>query len=233
MFPAATYRHSSPCVGGARRMAGSRHAALVAFVDELAEVRRRCGSPSLNRLVAHSAGLPFPLARSTISDKLNAKSLPDWDFVASFLAACRLHARRTGVRLPPGAVDLDEWEARHLRLLSELDGARRDQRLATAAALARDATNAGAPPVPRQLPAAVRAFVGRAAQLRALVALGTEAAERSEAVVIAAIHGPAGIGTSTLALHAAHLLADRFPDGQLHADLGGAGTHADAVRDLL
>jgi len=153
-------------------MVGSRHAALVAFVDELAEVRRLCGSPSLNTLVAHSARLPCPLARSTISDKLNAKSLPDWDFVASFLTACRTHADRAGRPLPPGTIDLDEWESRHLRLLSDLDVARREQRLATAAQVASRARDAR--PVPRQLPPGVRTFVGRAAQVRALVAVATE-----------------------------------------------------------
>lgn len=66
--------------------------ALAGFVDELRRLRQLCGAPSLNTLVAVSASLRQPLARSTLSDKLNAKSLPEWPFVVSFVNACVAHA---------------------------------------------------------------------------------------------------------------------------------------------
>jgi DNA-binding SARP family transcriptional activator/tetratricopeptide (TPR) repeat protein len=97
-----------------------------------------------------------------------------------------------------------------------------------------------APPVlPRQLPAAVRHFAGRQAQLAALTALLDEAADTVGTVVISAIGGTAGIGKTALAVHWAHQVADRFPDGQLYVNLRGfdpSGTPvspADAVRGFL
>jgi predicted ATPase len=40
-------------------------------------------------------------------------------------------------------------------------------------------------------------------------------------VVVAALAGTAGIGKSALAIHAAHRLAGRFPDGQLYVNPAG------------
>ena len=216
---------------GPHPVAESSRAALVAFVEELNRLRRLCGSPSLNDLVAHAADLPHPLARSTISDKLNARSLPDWDFVASFVTACRMHADEMGVRPPPDTVELARWDDRYLRLLRDLDHARPDE--PPVGAGGREA------PVPRQLPAAVRHFIGRADQLRALAALAEEVTRGGTTVIISAIHGTAGVGKTALAVQAAHQVAGRFPDGQLYVNLRGfdPGGHVmtvtDAVRGFL
>ncbi|ARF72631.1 AfsR family transcriptional regulator [Kitasatospora albolonga] len=61
------------------------------------------------------------------------------------------------------------------------------------------------------LPAAPRDFTGRREELRDLLAVLGSADER---VVI--VSGPAGSGKSALALRAAHLLGDGFPDGRFH-----------------
>jgi DNA-binding SARP family transcriptional activator/tetratricopeptide (TPR) repeat protein len=86
------------------------------------------------------------------------------------------------------------------------------------AAPMRPAPHPGASPVPRQLPADIRSFTGREAELIRLLTL---AAGRPQALLVHAIDGMAGIGKTALAVHAAHRLADRFVDGQLFVDLHG------------
>jgi DNA-binding SARP family transcriptional activator/predicted negative regulator of RcsB-dependent stress response len=70
---------------------------------------------------------------------------------------------------------------------------------------------------PRQLPARLASFSGRADPLRRLDALLSGQA----ATPVATITGPAGIGKTTLAVHWAHGAADHFPDGQLYLNLHG------------
>ncbi|HEY1486764.1 MAG TPA: BTAD domain-containing putative transcriptional regulator [Micromonosporaceae bacterium] len=75
-------------------------------------------------------------------------------------------------------------------------------------------------PVPRQLPATVRHFTGRAAQCAEL-ATYLDPANLATTGGIVAIDGMAGVGKTALAVHWAHRVADRFPDGQLFLDLRG------------
>jgi DNA-binding SARP family transcriptional activator/tetratricopeptide (TPR) repeat protein/DNA-binding XRE family transcriptional regulator len=77
------------------------------------------------------------------------------------------------------------------------------------------------PHVPRQLPAAVRGFVGREAEMTTLASLLDRAAPADGAVLISAIGGTAGVGKTALAVHWAHQVADRFPGGQLYVNLRG------------
>jgi DNA-binding SARP family transcriptional activator len=80
-----------------------------------------------------------------------------------------------------------------------------------------------AAPVSRQLPASVRSFVGRQAEVGRLDGLVRQAAKTAAGgtVVISAIDGMAGVGKTALAVHAAHRLASEFPDGQLFIDMHG------------
>jgi DNA-binding SARP family transcriptional activator/tetratricopeptide (TPR) repeat protein len=75
------------------------------------------------------------------------------------------------------------------------------------------------PTVPAQLPADVSGFAGRAAELAALDALLP--GDAPTAVVISAVSGTAGVGKTALAVHWAHRVRDRFPDGQLYVNLQG------------
>lgn len=72
--------------------------------------------------------------------------------------------------------------------------------------------------VRNDLPGDIADFAGRRTELARLLAadepLGT-------AMVIEALDGMAGVGKTTLAVHAAHRLAARYPDAQLFIDLHG------------
>ncbi|MEU8150575.1 BTAD domain-containing putative transcriptional regulator [Nonomuraea sp. NPDC048901] len=63
------------------------------------------------------------------------------------------------------------------------------------------------------LPYDIADFAGRSVQVEELCE------PAGQAVTISAIDGMAGIGKTALAVHAAHRLAERYPDGQLFIDL--------------
>lgn len=110
----------------------------------------------------------------------------------------------------------------------------RGDEAATATAEAAIAKRAGrsarpAVAVPRQLPRTVD-LVGRddlAAEASWLLRH-----KAGPAVPVVVISGPGGIGKTALALRAAHEAADRYPDGQLFAELRGAGGGADTTEVL-
>lgn len=99
-------------------------------------------------------------------------------------------------------------------------------------------TQAGpGPPLPRvaQLPADIPDFTGRSDQLRRLYDLLSwpRQPDSPGAVVVAAVIGAGGLGKTTLAVHAAHLLRTHYPDGQLYANLQGAAPNPAAPSDVL
>lgn len=92
--------------------------------------------------------------------------------------------------------------------------------------------------VPRLLPPGVRGFTGRAELLDQLYAMTIGDAGDEDRVSIVAITGLAGAGKSTLAIHWARRISDRFADGQLYLDLRGYSAQAplnagEAARELL
>ncbi|MFF7725188.1 BTAD domain-containing putative transcriptional regulator [Streptomyces sp. NPDC008001] len=74
---------------------------------------------------------------------------------------------------------------------------------------------------PAQLPADIAHFTGRTARVAEIRALLTPGPGHGPAVP--AVTGTGGVGKTTLAVHAAHSVRHDFPDGQLYADLRGAG----------
>jgi tetratricopeptide (TPR) repeat protein len=102
------------------------------------------------------------------------------------------------------------------------------------------ATRASSPayPVPAQLPPAIMAFAGRKQEVATLDDILDHTPESAGPVVVS-ICGTAGVGKTALAIHWAHHVKLRFPDGQLYVDLRGfdpGGTAMDpagAVRGFL
>jgi DNA-binding SARP family transcriptional activator len=89
---------------------------------------------------------------------------------------------------------------------------------------------------PSQLPPDVADFVGRTGELAAILGAlrrGSDGGYPPVAVIV----GEPGIGKSALAVHAAHAVRDRYPDGQIYLDLSGGDAGAidpfDAVGQVL
>ncbi|MGW2888399.1 AfsR/SARP family transcriptional regulator [Streptomyces griseoruber] len=74
---------------------------------------------------------------------------------------------------------------------------------------------------PAQLPMEAAGFTGRDEELARLDKILVAAPERPAAVVVSAVSGTAGVGKTALAVHWAHRVRDRFPDGQLYVNLRG------------
>ncbi|MEU4195516.1 BTAD domain-containing putative transcriptional regulator [Kribbella sp. NPDC026611] len=78
------------------------------------------------------------------------------------------------------------------------------------------AERAGSMPVPRQLPPDIAAFAGREDELTQL-----DRFRRETAGGVAIVAGMAGVGKTSLVVHWARRVADRFPDGQIWVNLRG------------
>ncbi|KOU37827.1 hypothetical protein ADK54_30920 [Streptomyces sp. WM6378] len=179
------------------------------YIRELRALKVRAGQPSLQELQRRSG-----VARSTLSDALSPRrrELPRLEVCLALVRAC-------------GVMPEEEtrWRARWQHIAQARDAVRS---VPSATAPGRTIQAAD---VPRQLPSGIRHFTGRMRELKLLDELLADRQTRCGAVVISAIAGTAGVGKTSLALHFAHRVAHRFPDGQLFANLRGFDPAADPV----
>ena len=165
--------------------------------------------------------------------------------LAAFDKARRLFSTELGIEPGPGMRDLQ------LRILNadpdlmDLPATEPPPAPAAPAAQAHAATSGHDPKAfhvpPAQLPRDLVTFAGRREDLDYVLAglHGDHDEQQPGAASVTVIAGMPGVGKTTLAVHAAHLIADRFPDGQLYVDLRGFDRSGmvlspeEAIRQLL
>jgi tetratricopeptide (TPR) repeat protein len=190
------------------------------FARRLRLLRVWAGNPSFERL-SRLSGVP----RSTLADALSGRRArpPRLDVLRRFVRACGL-----------GDEGVAGWEAAW-RVLGAA-GSARGTSADGAAGAAPAAAPGGEPPVPQpgrgmaapfMLPADLADFCGQEEQVAALAGLlghrpGDAAGDAHSGPLVVVITGRGGVGKTALAVHAAHLSAGAYPDGQLYADLHGA-----------
>jgi tetratricopeptide (TPR) repeat protein len=218
---------------------------VAAFRAGLQQLFLQVRRPTYRTLVGHADRAGLVLRVSTIGTLLNGPGTPRWGTVEAFVNACAQYAQSHRIDVPADSFDLDEWHARY-------------QGMEDAADAQRDGTDPDTKParrgrddwavVPAQLPADVHGFTGRRDQLHQLDELiappplpgASEGRGRSpKTVMIIAVSGTAGVGKTALAVHWAHTVTHRFPDGQLYVNLRGFDPGgrvmdpADAIRGFL
>ena len=157
----------------------------------------------------------WTVGRSSLYDWRKGRHLPgDAEVVLAVVRVCRAAASQRGTVLDSVYEDDEYWRG-----------------ILARAKLARDSRTVGhglggisafrAAAASRGLPADIASFTGRHAQLEAVKRSLPDRAVSGGVVRIDAIDGMAGIGKTTFAVHAAHQLAARFPDGQIFVRLHG------------
>jgi tetratricopeptide (TPR) repeat protein/transcriptional regulator with XRE-family HTH domain len=166
---------------------------VAAFAHELRRLRRAAGSPSYRALARRAGYSPAALSAAA-----GGTTFPSLSVTLAYVGAC--------------GGPTEEWADRWCELDAKLAAERADP----------GAPAAGPPAarIPRELPPDVYAFTGRAGELAELDRILDEG---DPATVVVAVSGTAGVGKTALAVHWAHRVAGRYPDGQLYVDLHGYG----------
>lgn len=136
-------------------------------------------------------------------------------------------------RDPGFAEDLRRWVEEHSAVVSVIAGTARD------VVQARDISGgvhfhapAGISAVPQQVPLLSSVFTGRVQDRAALDGFWRRASARDRGAVVV-VHGPAGVGKTSLAIAWLDARRGDFPDGRLYADLRGYSGEPAAPGELL
>ncbi|WP_438487454.1 AfsR/SARP family transcriptional regulator [Streptomyces sp. S186] len=168
-----------------------------------------CHAEAVSELTALTAAHPLRERLRELLMLALYRSGRQAEALAVYADTRRLLADELGV---DPCASLSELHQRILRADTELD----------APAVGGDQNGAGATFVrPRQLPATVADFTGRAAFVNELS--DQLATAEGSVMAVSAVAGIGGVGKTTLAVHVAHTAREHFPDGQLYVDLQGAG----------
>ena len=167
----------------------------------------------------------FRLGRGLSQDELARRSGMSVRAIRDLERGQVEHPRRTTVALLADALRLNDTDREAFDNAAAGSPGRADEHAGTAR------TPQGA--VPRQLPPDVADFTGRELALEWLHARMPARERGSTAVVITAAVGKAGVGKTTLAVHAAHQMRTLFPDGQLYVNLRGVEAQALDPFDVL
>lgn len=174
---------------------------LVDLARELDLLRARAARGSRRRRIGLDAlAARVDVPRSTVHAYATGKHLPPADVLDGIVIA-----------LGATSAEQRQWSEAWFRVSAGIDTQRR---------LRADTGPAPVPP-PRQLPSDVDSFTGRDGELARLDEVLADADHTGAAVATVAVVGCGGVGKTALAVHWAHRVADRFPDGQLWADLRG------------
>jgi DNA-binding SARP family transcriptional activator len=236
LFATALDLSQGPCAGGLTAVKG--HPLFTAVDQEYLAVAREAADAALAAGLAEQVlpALRQAAERDPLAEPLQARLMlalaaagSQADALAVYEAVRARLAEDLG--LNPGA-ELREAHSRVLRRPTAAEAAvrpgspaaaPRPRRLGDAS---RTATRApGQLAVrPAQLPADLAAFAGRRSETSYVAELVPLRPQAARGVSIVMIDGMPGAGKSALAVHCAHSLADRFPDGQLFVDLRGFGS---------
>lgn len=177
--------------------ATARHCLATELTQAIIRAEKRLGR-SVNR---PELSKRLNVSAASLYAYLNGTTLPRSQVFDRLLGACGITGREAG------------WLS---TLRDTVEAAQRTRRGLSAAHRRPTAL-----PPPRQLPPPAPHFSGRGRELDQLDALIDGAGPGSRTVVVSAIGGMAGVGKTTLALQWCHQVKDRFPDGQLYANLRG------------
>jgi tetratricopeptide (TPR) repeat protein/DNA-binding transcriptional regulator YdaS (Cro superfamily) len=194
-----------------RRSSGSSEDPFTSRLNELLSQLRALNPNRNQRWVARRMGIP----ESTLSDWRNGGIPGSAERVIAFADAIR-----------EGGVPVDATELLRLWQISRALRSRRPHASARVEDSVDQSLETGPASISKvpgifRLPPDIAHFTGRKDILDELRALFEQETDQATAVIISAIAGKAGVGKTALAIHLAHAVKSRFPDGSLYVNLRG------------